>query len=185
MNQETVPPGPQLDSPIRNFSVLLSPTPRGARLARLLATEQLRSWGLPLEAPSHIVAELAANAAVHGRVPGRDFRLTLYVVGSTLRIEVTDTCGDRLPQALPTRLDAESGRGLVLVEAFADRWGVDLGPPPRKTLWAELRVLDRGGIAVSDEDRERIASCDDLDTLDRRLDRAITATSASEVFAEG
>ncbi|MFD4409033.1 hypothetical protein [Streptomyces sp. NPDC058476] len=48
-----------------------------------------------------------------------------------------------------------------------------------------LRVLDRGGIAVSDEDRERIASCDDLDTLDRRLDRAITATSASEVFAEG
>ncbi|WP_406332280.1 hypothetical protein [Streptomyces sp. NBC_00203] len=49
---------------------------------------------------------------------------------------------------------------------------------------AILRVLDRRGIDVSDEDRERIASCDDLDMLDRWLDRAITATSASEVFVE-
>ncbi|MFC7261066.1 hypothetical protein [Streptomyces lutosisoli] len=49
---------------------------------------------------------------------------------------------------------------------------------------AILRVLDRRGIDVSDEDRERIASCDDLDMLDLWLDRAITATSASEVFVE-
>ena len=49
---------------------------------------------------------------------------------------------------------------------------------------AILRVLDRRGIDVSDEDRERIASCDDLDMLDLWLDRAITATSASEVFME-
>ncbi len=65
MNQETT---------IRNLSLLLSPTPRGARLARLLAAEQLRSWGLPLSPAEQIVAELAANAATHGRVPGRDFR---------------------------------------------------------------------------------------------------------------
>jgi anti-sigma regulatory factor (Ser/Thr protein kinase) len=76
---------------IQNFSVLLSPTPRGARLARLLATEQLRSWGLPLDPARLIVAELANNAATHGRVPGRNFRLLLYVVGGTLRIEVTVT----------------------------------------------------------------------------------------------
>ncbi|WP_330306709.1 MULTISPECIES: hypothetical protein [unclassified Streptomyces] len=52
------------------------------------------------------------------------------------------------------------------------------------TAGAILRVLDRRGIDVSDEDRERIASCDDLDMLDLWLDRAITATSASEVFVE-
>ena len=133
VNQETA-------ASIRNFSVLLSPTPRGARLARLLATEQLRSWELPLDPAVHIVAELAANAATHGRVPGRDFRLTLYVVGGTLRIEVTDTRGDRPPCAQLPSADAESGRGLVLVDALADRWGAAPGPYPRKTVWAEVAL---------------------------------------------
>ncbi|MGW3287455.1 ATP-binding protein [Streptomyces sp. NPDC001002] len=126
---------------IRNFSVPLSPTPRGARLARLLAAEQLHAWDLPLETASQIVAELAANAVTHGRVPGRDFRLTLYVVGNTLRIEVTDTRADALPPLAPAPAPgAESGRGLLLVDALADRWGVAMGPYPRKTVWAEVNT---------------------------------------------
>ncbi|MCE3030147.1 ATP-binding protein, partial [Streptomyces sp. CMSTAAHL-2] len=76
--------------------LLLSPTPRGARLARLLAAEQLRSWGILSDAATHVIAELAANAATHGRVPGRNFQLTLNVVGDTLRVEVTDTRRERL-----------------------------------------------------------------------------------------
>ncbi|MFI9752627.1 ATP-binding protein [Streptomyces collinus] len=126
------------ETSIRNLSLLLSPTPRGARLARLLATEQLRSWGLPLDPAEHIVAELATNAATHGRVHGRDFRLTLYVVGGTLRIEVTDTRGDRLPHPTRPAPDATTGRGLLVVAALADRWGVTPGPHPRKTVWAEV-----------------------------------------------
>ncbi|WP_399887542.1 ATP-binding protein [Streptomyces sp. BBFR51] len=134
MNQESA----ELVTPVRNFSVQLSPTPRGARLARLLATEQLRSWGLPLDPARHLVAELSNNAADHGRVPGRDFRLTLYVIGATLRIEVTDTRGQELPRPQTPSPDAESGRGLLLIEALADRWGVTEGRFPRKTVWAEL-----------------------------------------------
>ncbi|MEU6469418.1 ATP-binding protein [Streptomyces massasporeus] len=126
------------ETTIRNISLLLSPTPRGARLARLLATEQLRSWGMPLDPAEHIVAELATNAATHGRIPGRDFRLTLYVVGCTLRIEVTDTHGDRLPHLTRPAADATTGRGLLVVAALADRWGVTPGPHPRKTVWAEV-----------------------------------------------
>ncbi|MBJ6644946.1 ATP-binding protein [Streptomyces sp. BSE7-9] len=125
---------------VRNFSVLLSPTPRGARLARLFATEQLRTWGLPLDPARLVVAELANNAVTHGRVPGRNVRLLLYVVGGTLRIEVTDTRGDRLPDLHAPDPDAETGRGLALVAALADRWGVIPGPPPRKTVWAELTL---------------------------------------------
>ncbi|WP_324787502.1 ATP-binding protein [Streptomyces sp. H51] len=140
MIHETAASGPQLDRSIRNSTVLLSSTPRGARLARLLAVDALRSWGLPHEKASHVVAELAANAATHGRVPGRSFRLTLYVVGATLRIEVTDTRGDRLPARQVPDAVAESGRGLVLVEALADRWGVTEGRFPRKTVWAELSL---------------------------------------------
>ncbi|MEU2620546.1 ATP-binding protein [Streptomyces sp. NPDC007157] len=122
------------------MSLRLSSTPRGARLARLLAAEQLRAWGLPLDPARQIVAELAANAATHGRVSGRDFGLTLYVVGDTLRIEVTDTRGDHTPHTQLPAPDAESGRGLVLVEALADKWGVAPGLSPRKTVWAEIGV---------------------------------------------
>ncbi|MFK4147016.1 ATP-binding protein [Streptomyces sp. NPDC004065] len=136
MNQKLTAP----EHPLRNFSVLLSPTPRGARLARLLATEQLRTWGVPLDPARLVVAELANNAATHGRVPGRNFRLLLYVIGETLRIEVTDTRSDRLPHPPPAGPTAESGRGLTLVAALADRWGVTHSLPPRKTVWAELTL---------------------------------------------
>ncbi|WP_212907951.1 ATP-binding protein [Streptomyces sp. TS71-3] len=140
MNQETVEP----DAPVRQFSVPLSATRRGARLARLLAGEQLRAWGLPLDPARLVVAELAANAVLHARVAGRGFLLGLYVnVPATLRIEVTDTRGD----AVPARAEAaggppaESGYGLLLVEELADRWGVARGPVPRKTVWAELDLV--------------------------------------------
>ncbi|MEW1889293.1 ATP-binding protein [Streptomyces sp. NPDC085659] len=67
-------------------------------------------------------AELAANAATHRRVQGRDFQLHVAVrEGTVLRIAVTNTKGDRLP--------------------LADRWGVASGPVPRKTVWAELDLV--------------------------------------------
>ncbi|GLX51576.1 ATP-binding protein [Streptomyces hygroscopicus subsp. hygroscopicus] len=141
MNQKFADPSArnvELGSAAPYFTVLLSSTPRGARLARLLAADQLRSWGIPSESATHIVAELAANAATHGRLPGRSFRLTLYVVGHTLRIEVADTRGDRLPELQVPDAHAESGRGLLIVDALADRWDVAEGPFPRKTIWAEL-----------------------------------------------
>lgn len=79
-----------------------------------------------------LIAELSTNAATHGRIPGRDFRLFLYVVADTLRIEVTDTRDDRLAGAVRYR------QGLLLVDALTNRWGVTPGLPPRKTVWAEL-----------------------------------------------
>lgn len=129
-----------------HFTVLLSATPRGARLARLLAAEWLRARELPYrvtESAAHVVAELAANAATHGRVRGRDFRLALVVRPDVLRIEVTDTRGDELPRLREPSAEAAAGRGLLLVEAFADRWGVASGPVPRKTVWAELALPGR------------------------------------------
>ena len=136
VNQQTAEP----TAPVRNFSVQLSPTPRSARLARLLTDAHLRDWGYDSEAARHVVAELAANAVTHGRVPGRDFRLAFSVVDHTLRIEVTDTRSDELPRQQPASADAESGRGLCLVEALSDRWGVSEDRFPRKTIWAELRL---------------------------------------------
>ncbi|MFD7688974.1 ATP-binding protein [Streptomyces sp. NPDC059781] len=129
-------------TPLHRFTVPLSATRRGARLARLLATEQLNSWEMRLDPARLIVAELATNAVVHGRVPGRGFRLTLTVtVDGVLRIEVTDPRGEKAPASGSVSLEpAESGYGLLLVEESADRWGVLPGPFPCKTVWAELEA---------------------------------------------
>ncbi|GAA3157651.1 ATP-binding protein [Streptomyces rameus] len=131
------------------FTQRLSSTPRGARLARRLALAQLDVWGVPLdsavaEAVGGIVAELAANAVTHGRVPGRDFELTLALLVGSVRIEVSDTLAERQPPG-PGQLSgpdplAEAGRGLLLVDALADRWEVVRRDPPGKTVRAEVDV---------------------------------------------
>nr|WP_308432562.1 ATP-binding protein [Streptomyces echinoruber] len=158
-SQQTV----AVQAPLHQFSVPLSATRRAARLARLLAAEQLGAWGLPLDPARLIVAELAANAVLHGRVPGRSFRLALTVtVQGVLRIEVTDTRGDVLPvREAGVAGAAESGYGLLLVEELADRWGVRSGPVPCKTVWAEL-----------DPDRLRPARLDAARLDAARLDPA-------------
>jgi histidine kinase-like protein len=137
----------ELTPPTRHFTILLSATRRGARLARRLTVQQLIDWYCPFETAEQIVAELANNATLHGRVPGRDFRLTLTLTltltaARTLRIEVRDACRETAPPLSPElpSTDAESGRGLLLVDALADRWGTEAGQPPGKTVWAELTV---------------------------------------------
>jgi anti-sigma regulatory factor (Ser/Thr protein kinase) len=92
-----------------------------------------------------ITAELTANAVRHGHVPGRGFHLRLTASGTAFRIEVTDTRDEKQPTIPhPTAdvdTDAESGRGLRLVEALADKWGVTPRPTaPGKTVWAEFRM---------------------------------------------
>nr|WP_308295314.1 ATP-binding protein [Streptomyces sp. PSAA01] len=113
--------------------------------------EQLRAWPVSPDVADRavaIIAELSANAALHGRVPGRDFRLGLVLGGAmeTFRIEVTDTRGERQPTLQPTTppSDRETGRGLLLVDALADRWGTEPHPPVGKTVWAELDCRPAG-----------------------------------------
>ncbi|MER6533369.1 ATP-binding protein [Streptomyces sp900105755] len=152
MNSETASPDrvTRLTNPTGHFAMRFSSTPRGARLARRLAGQRLDAWGIPYDCDTHhaltlIVAELAANAVRHGRVPGRDFHLSLACDTTTVRIAVTDTRAEGLPVvAAPTDL-GDAGRGLLLVEHLADRWGWHPRQGvPGKTVWAEY-LLPAGG----------------------------------------
>ncbi|MFE7896360.1 ATP-binding protein [Streptomyces sp. NPDC057424] len=130
------------------FSFRFTASPRGARLARRLASCQMDAWGWPYGTPAHdsaelIVAELAANAVTHGRVPGRDAKLRLSREdGGFVRIEVSDARGERLPEARDAGSGEDGGRGLLLVTALAEKWGTAPRPgAPGKTVWAVVPAV--------------------------------------------
>lgn len=47
---------------------------------------------------------------------------------------------------------------------------------------AILQILDKRGIAVDEDSREKIFSCTSLDTLTTWLDRSLTAARVSDLF---
>ncbi|WP_228921535.1 ATP-binding protein [Streptomyces sp. DH7] len=140
---------------VRVFKRQFDADPRGARLARRVGLHKLHTWGIPYlsdasESAALIIGELTANAATHGRVPDRDFELRLsFLLGDPeapglLRIEVSDTRGECRPPG-PGEITApedssDSGRGLLIMDALADRWAV-LDRNPGKTVRAELDLL--------------------------------------------
>ncbi|MFJ9005232.1 ATP-binding protein [Streptomyces canus] len=124
-------------------------SPRGARLARRLAVRHMEGWGYPPVSDAScavalVVAELAANAVLHGLVPGHDFglRVALDTAAGLVRVEVADAASAKRPPATPPSSvpEGESGRGLLLVNTLAVRWGSAPRHPLGKTVWAEVLV---------------------------------------------
>ena len=102
-----------------------------------------------------VVSELVTNAVIHARTGAR---LHVAPLGQGVRVEVHDDAPDRVPVASGTgllellelddvddlsgglsALDAETmtGRGMMLVSALAERWGVDVSPAS-KAVWADV-----------------------------------------------
>ncbi|HZF90242.1 ATP-binding protein [Streptomyces sp.] len=122
-------------------------TPSTAELGRELVRDVLGVWHLDglADRAALIVTELIANASRHTPCP--EIRLTVGRPSATrLRVGVVDREPTRLPMLSQAADDDESGRGLLLVDAVADRWGYDLHGSGRcpwgKEVWAELRTKD-------------------------------------------
>ncbi|RSS53192.1 ATP-binding protein [Streptomyces sp. WAC01280] len=79
------------------------------------------------------LTELVANVVRH--VPGRRCSLLMLREPYGLRVEVADSVPGTVIAKLAGPLE-ESGRGLALVEAVTDRWGVD-ERADGKTVWFE------------------------------------------------
>ncbi|MER6380885.1 ATP-binding protein [Streptomyces sp. NPDC001250] len=121
--------------------------PETAGRGRKLVRVALGAWHLDdLTDPAElIISELVANAARH--TPCRSLRLIVGRPGTArVRIGVVDRAPSRLPVLSPADTVGESGRGLLLIDALADRWGYTLlGSHPKrgpwgKETWAELKA---------------------------------------------
>jgi len=79
-----------------------------------------------------LLTELVANCVRHARSP---MQIRLTVEHDLLRAEVRD--GSAL-NPLPREPDVHGGRGVLILDALASRWGVFGHPGAGKTVWFEL-----------------------------------------------
>ncbi|BCL30356.1 ATP-binding protein [Streptomyces aurantiacus] len=100
----------------------------------------LELWGLHevTDAAQLCVSELVSNVITHVG-PGTPTTLAVSMSGTYLRIEIHDPDARALPTLLAAGSEAEGGRGVAIVAALADRWGVQLCSD-RKVTWCELKT---------------------------------------------
>ncbi|SNT15114.1 Histidine kinase-like ATPase domain-containing protein [Asanoa hainanensis] len=120
----------------------LDPVPGAARRARELVTEACARWELPeVAGPACIVVtELVNNVVAHAQTA-----MTVLVGrgtdGDTLHLSVRDWSPALPVYGGPVPTTAYGGRGLLLIEAVALRWGVsDL--PDGKVVWSVVAPDD-------------------------------------------
>jgi len=103
--------------------------------AREFVAATLAAWDLDdlSEVACLLSSELAANVVRH---VGDHYRLAVEVEPPELLVEVMDS-SERTPVLHHSPEDAQSGRGLVIVEALAHRWGTRL-LEKGKSVWFTL-----------------------------------------------
>ncbi|HVU74575.1 MAG TPA: ATP-binding protein [Mycobacteriales bacterium] len=81
-----------------------------------------------------LTSEVVANATLHGHGP-----LTMRATreGRRWTFSVSDTSPE-LPRPQPHSLDALGGRGLQILDAIADSWGVQPNGQRGKQVWFQL-----------------------------------------------
>ena len=124
-------------------AVELPPDTTAPAVARARTRTVLGTWrlGAVLEPLLLVVSELVGNAVRHGRPP---VQMLLRRTPRGVRVEVHDERADssaNTPAELPGA-DAESGRGLFLVEAVSSETGVEDLPGDGKVVWATLEADD-------------------------------------------
>ena len=116
--------------------VHLAPDVSSLREGRRFVAQTLREWDADetrIEPVQLVATELVANAIVHaGSAPV----LSLGAEGADLLLRVADE-STRLPVAQTVTADAAGGRGLLMIEALGDGWGVDANASG-KVVWVEF-----------------------------------------------
>lgn len=118
-------------------SLVLAPDPAAVRRARALVRQVSREAGLSddvVDSAVLLTSEAVTNAVLHAGTP---VDVVVQVDASMARVEIYD--GDpALPVVVRAGPLAVSGRGLRMIEALAEAWGVQQSGGG-KCLWFEIR----------------------------------------------
>ena len=109
--------------------------------ARAWMSEVLYRWDVPwlAETAMLLTSELVSNAIRHARSRPA---VTVAIADGVLEVGVTDRQPDGVPQVLPIHDPmAVGGRGMAIVEAFSDEWGVSI-LPTGKQIWFCLEASE-------------------------------------------
>jgi anti-sigma regulatory factor (Ser/Thr protein kinase) len=118
------------------------PELRSVTDARRFLRTTLGSWGADAWewAGSQVITELATNAVIHTRA---QFDVEVNLRNDVLRLLVADT-SPRLPVKRMHSAEATTGRGMTLIEALGQAWGIE-ERSAGKAVWCELIVDDATG----------------------------------------
>ncbi|MFE9604105.1 ATP-binding protein [Streptomyces hokutonensis] len=126
-------------------SMAVTHGPAGVGQARHRMRDQLRTGGVSeavIDDAVLILSELLSNACKHGRPLGDalagdgDVRCAWRVdTGGRLTVEVTDGGGPTRPAPATPSVTAHGGRGLNIITALADDWGVRDDTRGEVTVW--------------------------------------------------
>ena len=125
--------------PVRDF-LELGALPGAVPSARLHARSIVWEWGLGslTEAVELVVSELVTNSVAAARAMPQTGPVRLWLLSDNRKVLVMAWDANPQPPVLTEADDyAESGRGLLLVRAFSERWGSY--PTPQtggKIVWA-------------------------------------------------
>jgi len=126
------PPRP---TDVQSRHVRLTTGPAAAAEARRQVRAAIRSWDVPVDPDTAVLlaCELVTNAIRHETGPA----ITLVVSCSRgrLRVDVHDTARC-LPTVADAPVDAETGRGLMLVATLSDEWGIYRTPAGKAVYFA-------------------------------------------------
>src|SRR6202167_95084 len=102
--------------------ISLAAGPAAAGDARSQVRAAIRAWDVPVDVDTAVLltSELVTNALRHET--GGVITLTVACVAGELRVAVHDS-PPRVPMRVTPRVDAEAGRGLLLVSRLATDWG--------------------------------------------------------------
>jgi anti-sigma regulatory factor (Ser/Thr protein kinase) len=121
----------------------LVPALRAPRAARAFVAETLTAWNVQadeVEAAQLVVSELVTNAVLHA-ADSPTISVDLRLTDGAVRVLVSDgDLGELDRRPHPDPRTSETGRGVWLVEAFAERWGTEMHGRDGKTVWCELSI---------------------------------------------
>ena len=138
--------------PWRLAILVPEPVPASIKAARDFTTQTLLDWGLRwlIQDAKLVVSELVTNALRHGARDGAGGawadqpELILWGRPRYLVCVVIDSSASA-PVRVPAGLAREDGRGLLVVQALASRWGWTMLGINRKAVWAVLGDAESAG----------------------------------------